>query len=257
MDLFDVAKSCIRRWYVVLSIILLAGLASIPLIVLARPTYYNSTVVGITLPAAQIQTAQPGIAVPRNGLVDAGGSVLIASIIAASLTESSVKDKVLAAGGENNYTVKMFPVPAYREQIPLVTVEATEPDPDSAAKTVELVASQAAPVTRQLQQRAGVPEDQMVKSLVVSHAGPPRKVTRGQLRATVEILLIGAAAAVSAAVAVDVLLMRRNARKDPGQPASSRAWDGADVEGGSTAGEAEKARSQNAHVASEATVAGQ
>ena len=73
MDLFDLARICIRRWYVLLPLILLAGLSSILAFVLTKPPYYSNAVIAITLPPTQIQAADNGVGVPRNGLVDAGG----------------------------------------------------------------------------------------------------------------------------------------------------------------------------------------
>jgi hypothetical protein len=257
VDLFDVGRICIRRWHVVLPIILLAVLSSILVFALAKPVYYSNAVISIALPSVQVQSADPGVGVARNGLMDAGGAVLITNIIAASLTEHSVQAQVVAAGGKDNYTAKMFPVPANMQQIPLVMVEAAEPDAASASKTVELAAAQTGPVLRQLQLAAGVPEDQMVSPLVVSPPSQPEAGTSGRLKATIAILLIGVAAAVFAAVIVDVLLMRRNARTDTRRTAAISARQGSDPGGASTmGGEAGNAVPQNIPVAGRATVAG-
>jgi hypothetical protein len=222
VDLFDVGMICIRRWYVFLPFILLAVLSSVLVFVLAKPSYYSNAVITISLPNTQVQSADPGIGVARNGLIDVGGAMLVTNMIAASLTDSSVQAQVAASGGKTNYEAKMFPVPFNAGQIPLVLVDATESDAASAAKTVELAAAQAGPVVRMLQQRAGVPEDQMVQAVVVSPPSPPAKGSSGRLKATIAISLIGVAAAVLAAVGVDVLLMRRNARNDPRRPSSMR-----------------------------------
>jgi hypothetical protein len=265
VDLFDVVKSCIRRWHVFLPIILVAGLASILIFVLMKPTYYCNMVIGFTLPPTQVQSAAPGSAgVPRNGLMDLGGAVMITNIVTASLNERSVRNTVVADGGQDNYEAKMFPIPASGEQIPLITVEASEPDPASASKTVELAAAQAGPATQQLQQKASVPEDQMVQPVVASPLSPPEQQSKGKLKAAIATLMLGVALAVLAAVIVDAMVMRRNARDDSRRPASKddlpqpmskRTRNGTDIGGESTTRSATwKAPSRNVHFAGEETV---
>ena len=229
MDLFDVAKACIRRWYVFLPIVALAVVSPFLVRILVTPSYTSQAMIGLALPAMQPQAADP---LPRNGLMDAGGALVIADVIADTLNEPAVEDQVVAAGGKDNYTVKMFPS-IQQEQIPLIVVEASEPDPASASKTVELAAAQAGPVTRRMQEAGGVPDDQMVKPVVVSGPTPPVQETKGRLKLSVAVFLIGLALAVLAAVVVDVMLMRRNARDDSRRPASMSARRGADPEDGS------------------------
>lgn len=252
MDLFDVTKACVRRWYVFLPIVFLAVLCSSSLYVFAKPAYSSQAMIGLALPPTQPQSADP---LPRNGLMDAGGVLEITTVIADSLGDRSVKDQVVAAGGNDNYTAKLFPIGANNNQLPLIVVEASEPNADSASKTVQLVAQQAWSVTRRMQQAAGVGEDQMVRPVVVSPPTTPSPKAEGQLKLAIAIFLIGVAAAVAASVVVDVLLVRRNAREDSRRTASIRAQEGADIGGGSTTGgDARHASSRDVHVAGETTV---
>ena len=247
MDLFDVVKACIRRWYVFLPIVVLAVLSSALVDMFAKPSYSSHAMITLALPAMQPQALDP---LPRNGLMDAGGAVVLTNVLVGSLTDPSVQARVVADGGKGNYTAKMFPVTQSTEQIPLIVVEASEPDPDSASETVQLVAAEAAPLARQMQQAAGVPEDQMVKPAVVSAPSSPEPETRGRLKLAIAILLIGVALAVVAAVVADVLSIRRNARADSQQQASTGVRDEVGSEAGSTTGgKTRKVPSPDGHVA--------
>jgi capsular polysaccharide biosynthesis protein len=228
VDLLDVGRICARRWYIFVPIMLLAVLASILTFFFTKPVYSSNAAISIALPSTHFEAADPGVGVPRNGLIDAGGALLVSNLIAASLNEDSVHAQVVAAGGKDNYTAKMFPTAAGVQQIPVVMIEAVEPDPASASKTVELVAEQARLVTKRLQQAAGVPVDQMVTTLVVSPPSRPVAGSSGRLKATLAILLIGVAAAVLAAVITHLFSMRRKSDDDPQPPAVDRGRHAAD-----------------------------
>lgn len=208
MDLFDVGKICARRWYIFVPIIVLTVLASVSTFFLSNPVYSSNAAISIALPSTHFEPAAPGVGVARNGLVDAGGGLLVSNLIVASLNEDSVRAKVVAAGGKDNYTAKMFPTAAGAQPIPVVVIQAVEPDPASAFRTVELVTEQAGLVTKQLQQAAGVPVDQMVTSLVVSPPSQPVAGSSGRLKATLGVLLIGVAAAVLITVITHLLSLR-------------------------------------------------
>jgi hypothetical protein len=135
---------------------------------------------------------------------------------------------VVAGGGKPDFVVRMFP-PAVTgngtaEQLPLIMIEATEGDQISAARTVELAAAQADPVLRNLQQQAGVPEDQMVKPLTVS---PPMTVpgVPSRKRTTAAILGAGLGLAILAGVGADLSIIRRQERKRGRQGSDLRISD--------------------------------
>ena len=173
MDLFDVARSCFRRWYVVLPLLLVAGWFSHHVYTSTKPVYYSQAVFGVTPPSTRLDQTELGVPVPRNGLLDLGGASLITNLAVIGMRDPSVVAQVVAAGGEANYTARMFPVPGTMPELPLVMVEATEPDPVAASKTVELVLAQANPTLDGLQKQANVPVDQMVRSFVVSPPSAP------------------------------------------------------------------------------------
>ena len=54
MDLFDVVRSCIRRWYVVLPLLLIVAWYSHQIYASAKPVYYSSAVIGVAPPNTQV-----------------------------------------------------------------------------------------------------------------------------------------------------------------------------------------------------------
>lgn len=213
MDLFDVTRACFRRWYVVLPLLLASAWFAHTAYTTTKPVYYTNAVVGIAPPNAQTVYAPEGGVLPRNGLLDAGGAALLTNMATFAMRDAAAVGQVVAAGGEPDYTVKMFPGPATSPQLPLIMIEATESDPISAAKTVELAAGQAGPALRKLQQDAGVPDEQMVKALIVSPPRPPVAAVPSRTRATAAIFAAGTGGAIIAGVVTELAAARWKSRR--------------------------------------------
>ena len=223
VDLFDVIKSCLRRFYLLLPMLLLVAWYSHSTYSEVKPVYYAQTVIGLAPPSLRIDDTPPGVPRPRNGLLDVGGAQLIANMTALGLMERSVMGRVEAGGGLPDYTAKMFPVPAASPTLPLVMIEITAAKPADATKTLDLAVQQAAVTVRNLQQQAQVPDDQMVSSFIVSPPSTPGAVMPSRTRATISIFAAGAALAVVLTVLVDVLLSKRKSRvgQRPAQPVAA------------------------------------
>lgn len=213
MDLFDVLRSCARRWYVLIPLLLIVGWFSHSVYSAAKPVYYASAVIGISPPSVRIDDVPAGVPLPRNGLLDVGGAALIANMTAVGLQDPSVVDRVVAAGGLPTYAAKMFPVPATMGQLPLIMVEVTDPDPAAVTRTLDLVVAQTQVTLRNLQQSARVPDDQMVAPFIVSPPGPPAAATPSRTRSTIAIFVAGAGLAVLVTVLADVMISRLVARR--------------------------------------------
>jgi hypothetical protein len=229
VDLFDVIKSCLRRWYLLLPLLLLVAWYSHSTYSAVKPVYYAQTVIGLAPPSVRIDDTPPGVPLPRNGLLDVGGAQLIANMTALGLVEPSAVAGVEAGGGSPDYTARMFPVPASSPTLPLVMIEITSDKPANASKTLDLAIQQAAVTVRNLQQQAQVPDDQMVSSFVVSPPSTPGAVMPSRTRATISIFAAGAALAVVLTVLVDVLLTRRKSRVEQ-RPTQSAAAAGPEPE---------------------------
>lgn len=173
MDLFDVVRSCFRRWYVFVPLLAIVTWLSYSTYNSVQPVYYSNAVIGLAAPSSRIDNAVQGVPVPRNGLLDVGGASLIANMTALGLKEPAVVDKVVASGGIPDYDARMFPSPANMQQLPLVMIEATDADEEAVSITMQLVTAQAEETLRNLQQQAQVPDAQMVRPFMVSPPSTP------------------------------------------------------------------------------------
>jgi hypothetical protein len=212
VDLFDVVRSCARRWYIFLPLLAIVTWFSYSAYSSVKPVYYANAVIGISPPSTRIDNVPPGVPLARNGLLDIGGASLIANMTAVGLREPAVVDQVVAAGGEPDYGARMFPVAATMPQLPLVMIEATEAQPEAVTRTLELVITQSEQTLRKLQQQARVPEDQMVAPFVVSPPSAPAAGMPSRTRSTVAIFAAGAGLVVVVTVVADVILTRLRRR---------------------------------------------
>jgi hypothetical protein len=232
VDLFDVARACIRRWYVVLPLLLIVAWYSHNMYQSVKPVYYSNATIGMVAPNTKMWSAPQGVEMPQNGLLEMGGPSLMANMAAVGLKDPTVVTKVVAAGGTANYTSSMFWVPATSPQLPMVTIAATEPDPAVALKTVELVLEQANSTLHTLQQQAGVPDSQMVKSFVVSPPSEPASAMPSRTKSTIAVFAAGVGITILVGLLVDVLLMRWKRRRQKRRQTRVQAADGADTADG-------------------------
>lgn len=212
MDLFDVVRSCFRRWYVLLPLLAITVWFAYDAYNAAKPVYYSNAVIGFAPPSTRIDQSAPGAPVLRNGLLDIGGAPLVANMTAMGLSEPSVKERVVAGGGQGDYVSRMFPVPPTMPQLPLIMVEAGGSDPTDPTTTLELVIAQADDTVKALQRQADVPESQMVRPFTVSPPSTPKAGMPSRTRSTIAVFVAGAGLSVLLAVLVDVLLQRRKSR---------------------------------------------
>jgi hypothetical protein len=211
LDLFDVARSCFRRWYFFLPLLLIVAWYSHSVYSSAKPVYYSNAVIGLAPPSTRVDQVAAGAQVPRNGLLDTGGATLVANLAAVALRQPSVVNRVVAAGGAPDYVVYLMPSPG-GGQLPIINIDVTNADANVASRTQELVIGQADGALETLQLQARVPEDQIVKTFVVS---PPKAPTPGmpsRTRSTIAVFVAGLGLSVLLVVLADVLLGRRRKR---------------------------------------------
>lgn len=228
MDLFDVVRSCFRRWYIVLPLLAMTAWFCHHMYTSVKPVYYSNAVISMAPPGTRTDVSPNGSPVPRNGLLDVGGAGLIANLTAIGLRDPSVIAQVVAAGGQPSYFARIFPVPPNSPQLPLILIEATEADPAAASTTVEAVVAQADPTLQRLQQQANVPDDQMVKSFTVSPPSVPTPGVPSRTRSTIVVGVAGAGIAVLVAVVVDLLLLRWKSRRQKRRQSRVQTPDGAE-----------------------------
>lgn len=226
MDLVEIFPACARRWYVVIPLLLLTAWFAMDQYASVKPVYYTQAVIGVAPPNYQITYQQPGEQVARNGLIDSGGATLMANLVSIGLRDADVVNRVVAAGGAPDYTAKMYPGSLNSPQLPLVMIEATQPDAQASLQTVEIVLEQAEPVFRKVQEIAGVPVEQRAKALITAPPNPPVAASPSRLRASSAVFAAGLALSLMAGVVADLLIKRftsgRMTRLASTSPASQR-----------------------------------
>lgn len=247
MDLFDVLKSCARRWYILLPLVLVTMWYSYSVYSAVKPVYYSQAIIGLAPPSSRFDSAPNGEPTPRNGLLDVGGAALIANMASLSLREPAVIDQVVAGGGRPDYIARMYPTPPTMPQLPMIMIEETAPDPDSATKTLELVLAQANAAVRSPQVQAQVPQELLVDAFVVAPPTAPVGGTPSRTRSTLAIFMAGMGLSVLATVVLDVVLSRRRRKSTtpPGDGSSGASVRFQPQYEDGTSGAAHASRSQH------------
>lgn len=210
MGSFSLKRSCYRRWYVIVPLLLMTAWYSYHFYGVVQPVYDGKSVVGLTAPNFRVLDTEPGHEVRGNGLLYIGGAQLIAEQTALGLREPSVVDRVVAAGGVPWYVSKTVPLNA--GQLPLITIDVTAGKPAAVTKTLEVILAQTQVTLRSLQQQAQVPEDQMMTPFLVSPPGVPTASYAARFPSTAQRFLAGVALSILLTVLVDVLLTHRKSR---------------------------------------------
>lgn len=213
MDLFDVVRACIRRWYLFLPMLAVAVWSAHHMYASVKPVYYSSAIVTVAPPSQRVGYAAAGAEIPRNGLLDVGGAPFITNLATFGLHSAEVLAEVVKAGGKGGYEAKPFPTPPGQAPLPLIMIESTDASPGIALATVTAVVQQADPVVRRVQQQAGVPDGEMVRMFVVSPPGQPIPGTPTRTRTAVSVLLTGIALSILLAVVADAVISRWSARR--------------------------------------------
>lgn len=209
LEATDVLRACMRRWYVLLPILAITVWHAYGFYTSVKPVYYANAVVGVTgSNFQQVPYTRDGQGIPQNGLLAIGGADLIMNLVVLGFDDPAIKSRVVEGGGKGNFTVRMFPAPpsaAVQAALPLIMIEATEPDAESATNTVELAATQVDAILLQIQQQAGVLDSEMVRAI---KASSPKAVVGmpSRNRSALLMLGLGTGLAVLAGVVVDVVI---------------------------------------------------
>ena len=147
MDLFDVAKACARRWYILLPMLVVVLYYSYSTYMSVKPVYYSSATIGMA--SSSVNPVPAGNEVRTNALMNSGGVQLITNLLALGLSDARVREQVVAQGGLPDYSAKVFTIPG--AQLPLVTIEATSPDPELVMKTINIATAAAGPALEDVQ----------------------------------------------------------------------------------------------------------
>jgi hypothetical protein len=218
VDALDVVRACFRQKFVVLALMVIVAWIVFQPHKSAKPAYYSDTIVGMAPSNLQWPIGCDGAPAPKNGLLDIGGEDLVTSMAVYAFNQPSVKGRVVAGGGTANFfaeAVKTFdsagkPGP----EKPLIRIEAIAEDPHVAQNTAQLAAAEADHVLGDIQQQAGVPDEQMVKAITIAPASVPVTPMQGPRKLAIYRAMIGITIVIFVSVGIDSILTRRRRRKE-------------------------------------------
>lgn len=214
MDLFDVLRSCIRRWYIVLPLMVISGLYGYHIYSSVKPVFYSNAAVALAPPNSREFQKPDGTPMPLNGLLEqGGGAVMIANLAVLGLRDPNIVNQVVAAGGSTDYFVRMFPAPPGSPPLPLIMIDSTTSDPGLSVRTVNAAAAQVEPLVVQIQQEAGVPAEQIVRTLIARDASAPQAAVPSRTRSTLFTVGAGVGIAILCGVLFDVAAERLKERR--------------------------------------------
>lgn len=199
MDLIDLLRIGLRRWYVAVPAVLLVLAGSL----LARSSVeltYKST--GSLLLFAP---REPDAS--KNRILAFNSLEVPASVAAQVVGDAVTRERVEARGGSKSYELGLDPA----NPAPLVLVVATG-TLDQAQPTVQLVLDEVSADLERRQTALGAPPETWITTEVVTPPTEPEPQNGSRTRAFIAVFLVGLALAAGLTIAVDLLLDRRRRR---------------------------------------------
>jgi hypothetical protein len=204
MDIWRVFSAIIRRWYIIVPLLIATGVAALTIGDWVKPEYQTSAVISV-LPSHT--TVQPTANVPQvvNPYLSGAYS---AGILQYVLTSSSVRQDLLAAGLTGAYDIKPVPRSSF------IGISVTANDPQLATATARGVIERARRILAKRQSAiAGATARATID--VLDNGDNVSASTSGRLQALAAVLAAGGIVSVIATVLIDdLLLLRRRRRRD-------------------------------------------
>jgi capsular polysaccharide biosynthesis protein len=206
MDIWRVLSAIIRRWYIIIPLLVVTGAAAATIGHWVKPEYKTQAIINVVLGNATVQNVQAktGQLQLRNPYLSVDYA---ASILEYSLKASSTQQDLAAAGLVGAYEVKAVPRSSF------VGIDVTANDPDLAMATAHGIIDRARRILAK-RQSAIDPGTPRVLIEVLDNADAVTASTKGQLQAQAGVLAVGGIVSVIVTVlANDLLLLRRRRRE--------------------------------------------
>jgi len=203
MDLLDILRACLKRWYVFVPVVGLTAWLAAGQYLAAQPQY-TATTSALVVPSRDLIVARGAqgmggapVTTPFNG---GGGATSLAGMLTAALSTSTVRQELLPGGG-----VLLTPVRNPTSDTELVSVTVTANSEARATKAVEVLGTGINQVLANLQLAAGAPEGQLYVAAPGGPSDPPTVSYPDRLRGVVGVSLAGVLAAVVLSILVQAL----------------------------------------------------
>jgi hypothetical protein len=222
VDALDVAKVCLRRWYVVLPVVLLAAGAALSM-TKSRPASYSGTA-AFAMIYTHVDELKPNQPDPRvqNPLVT-GGLGLLSETLAADLNSPATQRELAAPGltpitkGQSDQ-VSLTSGSAYSVIQPQngssIIVSASGPSPTAVKTTLDNVLAAAPKRIAAIQSRLGAPPNSQYTTVVTAQPALVMVPPPSGLKLLIAITGVGCMAAAALALVVERLSIRRRHRRE-------------------------------------------
>jgi hypothetical protein len=224
VDFFTTLRILLRRWYVVLPTLLVAGAAAY-YTVQTIPASYEATGTLVLLGPAKSGEPVPGEPPPApiNPFLELGGSLDVTGDV---LTKVMLSDGVVARVAKQGGTAPYEVGTGSDGGSPIMNIVATGPDDAEAQNTVKVVAAELAKELQQRQEQAGSPPSQFIRFQEVSLPTKSKALLGSKFRAGAVVAALGLMLTFALAFLVDGIAERRSGRRsrrnaviNGGQPA--------------------------------------
>lgn len=219
MNVNDMLRTCVRRWYVmVLGLVLTAGLCVVAAEHLP-PTYTRSATL-VLLPGTKLM--------PEGGnpFLFMGGLTQARDVLVRSIDDDSVRKQVLADRPGDDYTVTGDPTTAG----PLIVLTVTTKAPGDAGPVLADLEARVPQTLQRLQDEAAAPADARISSMELTASQDTKVDQKKRLQTILLLLVAGLVLTVLGTGLVDGVL-RRRAGRHRAQRAQAQAWSDLEQEG--------------------------
>jgi hypothetical protein len=246
VDALDVLKLCLRRWYVVVPVVLLSVAAGLGLAHQQKPTYtaYGSYALVYHSPQTTSQRRDPLAANP----LAVNGAVLLGEALAADFMSSGSQATFGGVGHSGTAPREAVDGSSYSVSLPegsqSYLVQTWGKDPDGLRTVVNSLLAAAPERAAAIQDRAGAPHESQFTTFVTGPTQLTKLPPTSRLKLLIAMLGVGILAGSALSLVVDRLVQRRK-----NQSAERVAQDPTSLEEPATAAEAEESQTLKVPVA--------
>ncbi|GIF71225.1 hypothetical protein [Asanoa siamensis] len=203
MDLLDLLKLVVRRWYVAVPVVILTLAAAVALGSSIQPEYKTTATVILVPPTTSVST-------PANGATPAPGNpwlrigeTQMAQAVQIAASSGEARQKVVAAGGDSAYEITLV------TRSSIMSVEISSETSAKALATVEAVTKL---ISDEVKARQAEYKPKAGEEISTQVLDPGLNVTPSRsnvLRAQIVVLAVGLLLMAAAVVAYDAIARRR------------------------------------------------
>jgi hypothetical protein len=211
VDFWDITKLLVRRWMILVPMLVLSGVLAVLAMNRVEPDYIATAYVQLVPPI--VGETKPGetTADQRNPWIGLGLQT-IGNAAIVTVTDVSVADKLHAAGYSDSYTVTMG------DRSPLITFEIVGKSPNQAKQTAEQLVDRFNNSVSSLQTSYGVRQADWITTRRLDLGTNVKESNSKVKRALVAVAGAGVLLTIATTVGVDAWLRRRQRRRDGVEP---------------------------------------